>query len=337
MSRVARPQAPADSPAEPASATGSAPDVFDFARSVALGLSDTPRWVPVRFLYDAHGSALFDQITMLPEYYPTRTEAAILERHAAAIRDRTGPLTLIELGAGSAIKTDVLLSAYAAAAAERVTYVPVDVSATALRAARNRIVEKHAGVRVKPVVGLYEDAFPLLERCSPSMLIFLGSTIGNFAHAESYAFWGDLERHVPAGDFFLLGVDLVKDETVLEAAYNDAAGVTAQFTLNLFHRMNRELGAGLDVDHIRHVARYNKEWQRIEVFAEFTTDQTVAIEPLGRAIEIQAGEKVLVEISRKFVIEPLRQFVACFGFGVQAVFTDERDWFAVLLLQRRKA
>lgn len=335
MSRVTHRQPRPDSAQEFAPAMPSSAEVLDFARSVALGLSDTPRWVPVRFLYDAHGSALFDEITRLPEYYPTRTEAAILERHARHIQQDTGPVTLIELGAGSAIKTDPLLSAYEQAAYGGVTYVPVDVSATALRAAGKRIVRKHAGVRVKPVVGRYEDSFPLLRQYSPAMVMFLGSTIGNFAHAESYAFWGELERHVPVGDYFLLGVDLVKDVAVLEAAYNDAAGVTAEFTKNLFHRMNRELAAGLDVDQIRHVARYNKEWQRIEIFAEFVADQTVWIGPLERAIAIQAGEKVLVEISRKFVVEHLQQFVACFGFGVRAVYTDDHEWFAVLLLQKQ--
>lgn len=308
--------------------------VREFARAVTLGLSDTPRWVPVRFLYDAAGSALFDEITHLPEYYPTRTETEILATYAADIARMTGPVTLVELGAGSAVKTDRLLAAYAADGLE-VAYVPVDVSATALHQAKKRIARDYPTVRFGGVVGTYEDAFPLIAGHSPAMLVFLGSTIGNFAHAESYVFWDEVAAAIPADDHFLLGVDLVKDGSVLEAAYNDSAGVTAKFTKNLFERMNRELGSRIDTDRIRHVARYNEEWQRIEIFAEFLEAQDIYVEPLDRTIPIEEGEKILVEISRKFVLEHLERFVACFDFSVERVFTDERQWFAVLLLRKR--
>lgn len=311
-----------------------ASDVREFARDVALGLSDTPRWVPVRYLYDAAGSALFEEITELPEYYPTRTEAEILSTHAPAIARATGPVTLVELGAGSAVKTDHLLGAYGEGGLD-VRYVPVDVSATALHLAKKRIARDYPTVRFEGVVGTYEDAFPLIVERSPAMLVFLGSTIGNFAHAESYLFWDEVSAAIPTGDYFLLGVDLVKDVAVMEAAYNDSAGVTAQFTKNLFERMNRELGSNIDTDRIRHVARYNEEWQRIEIFAEFLQAQDIYIGPLGRTIPVEEGEKILVEISRKFVLEHLIQFAACFDFGVERVFTDERQWFAVLLLRRR--
>ena len=310
-------------------------DVLDFARSVALGLSDTPRWIPVRFLYDAAGSALFDEITALPEYYPTRTEAAILAEHSSDIHEATGAVTLIELGAGSAVKTSHLFAAYTAGG-EQVTYVPVDVSGTALQTAKKRIAREHPLVRFNGVVGTYDDAFPLLAEHSPAMVMFLGSSIGNFAHAESYAFWHELSASLPTGDYFLLGVDLVKDKQVLEAAYNDSAGVTARFTRNLFERMNRELGSGIDIDRIRHVARYNDEWQRIEIFAEFLETQEIYIELLDRSITIEKGEKILVEISRKFVLENLTQFAACFDFAVERVYTDQRKWFAVLLMRREE-
>jgi L-histidine N-alpha-methyltransferase len=324
----------------PLSGTGHEPadvphreDVLDFARSVALGLSDTPRWIPVRFLYDAAGSALFEEITEQPEYYPTRTEAAILAEHSADICEATGAVTLVELGAGSAVKTSHLFAAYTARG-NPVTYVPVDVSGTALQAAKKRIATEHPLVRFEGVVGTYDDAFPLLAEHSPAMVMFLGSSVGNFAHAESYAFWEDLSASLPAGDYFLLGVDLVKDKHVLEAAYNDSAGVTAQFTVNLFERMNRELGSGIDIGQIRHVAHYNDEWQRIEIFAEFLETQEIYIEPLDRSISIKKGEKILVEISRKFVLENLTQFAACFDFTVERVYTDPGEWFAVLLMKK---
>lgn len=306
---------------------------LDFAEAVALGLSDTPRWLPSRFLYDAAGSELFEQICAQPEYYPTRTEAGILEAAAPAIRAKTGPVTLIELGSGSSVKTDLLLAAYSDGN-QAVRYVPVDVSASILRLAADRIEDLFPAVNVAGVHGEYETAFPLLAEFAPSLLLFLGSTVGNLNHAESVAFWRRVASAMPAGSWMLLGVDLVKDPAVLEAAYNDAAGITAAFTKNLFARMNRELDAGLDLDAIAHEAAWNPDWQRIEIGARFLTAQDVHVGPLGRTFRMEAGELVMTEISRKFVLPRLADYLRCFGFSVAHVATDPDAWFAVLLLQR---
>jgi L-histidine N-alpha-methyltransferase len=314
---------------------GSPPSPLEFAREVAAGLSDVPRWLPSRFLYDARGSALFDQICELPEYYPTRTESAILAAHADAVAEITGPVTLLELGSGSAVKTDHLLRAYAART-RSVAYVSVDVSEAALAAAAGRIIAQHPAVSVTGVVGRYEEACRLFPRYSPCVVLFLGSTIGNLNHAESLAFWERVARHLAPGDFFLLGVDLVKDPVVLERAYNDAAGVSAAFTKNVFRRMNVELDAGLDLDAIEHVARYDPAWERIEISARFRETQTVRIAPLATTIDIAAGEMVMTEVSRKFEVERLKQYLACFGLVTRAVYTDPRRWFGVLLLQREE-
>ncbi|NIM49496.1 MAG: L-histidine N(alpha)-methyltransferase [Gemmatimonadales bacterium] len=305
----------------------------EFARAAAIGLTDTPRWLPCRYLYDAEGSALFDKITEQPEYYPTRTEAAILERAATEIRGATGPVTLIELGSGSSIKTSYLLSAYTGANGT-VSYVPVDVSHAALRSAGERIAEEHPQVDVVGIHGRYEDAFPLLRQHSPCMVLFLGSTVGNFNHVESLVFWQRLARHLPRDDYVLLGVDLVKDKSVLEKAYNDAAGVTRAFTKNLLARMNRELGSGIDLDQVEHVALYSEAWQRVEVYVRFRTAQTVHIKPLATTVEIGAGERVMTEISRKFVLDDVTKYLSHFGLHVRRVYTDDRHWFGVLLLQR---
>ena len=307
--------------------------MLEFARAAAVGLTDTPRWLPCQYLYDAQGSVLFEQITRQPEYYPTRTEARILERHAADIRDTTGRVTLIELGSGSSVKTSHVLSAYAEAFGA-VTYVPVDVSAAALEQAQARISRLHPTVRVDGVVGPYDQAFARFRSHSPAMVLFLGSTIGNFNNNESLAFWRQVSRELAPGDFFLLGADLVKDVSVLEAAYNDAAGITAAFTSNLFARMNRELGAGIDLDNVEHVARYNEDWQRIEIFTRFTKAQTVLIEPLDLSVEIGAGEMVMIEISRKFVLRELTAYLATFGLVARHVFTDKRGWFGLVLLHK---
>ncbi|MGD2136061.1 MAG: L-histidine N(alpha)-methyltransferase [Gemmatimonadales bacterium] len=303
------------------------------AHAVAVGLSDTPRWLPSRYLYDARGSALFEEITKQPEYYLTRTEAGILEHAVPEIAAATGAVSLIELGSGYSIKTSHLLNAYTAAHG-RVTYVPVDVSQAALAAAQARIAEFHPAVVVAPIVGRYEEAFPLLRRHAPAVVAFLGSTIGNFNHGESLTFWRQVTNAMETGDHFLLGVDLVKEPAVLEAAYNDAAGVTPAFTKNLFARLNRELDAGIGLDAIEHVARYNEEWQRIEISGRFRTAQAVHVRPLGLTIEVGAGERVMTEISRKFVVHDLMRYLACYGLDTAHVWTDEREWFAVLLLRK---
>jgi len=310
--------------------------VREFAEAVALGLSDTPRWIPSRYLYDATGSQLFEQICDQPEYYPTRTEAAILAREAARFRELTGPVTLVELGSGSSVKTDHLLAAYTADG-DTVQYVPVDVSASILRLAAERIEETFPSVNVEGLHAEYEHAFPLLASYAPVMLLFLGSTIGNLNHAESLAFWRRVSAALPVGGWVLLGVDLVKDPAVLEAAYNDASGITASFTTNLFARMNRELGAGLDLAAIRHEARWVPGWQRVEIGARFLADQELTVAPLGRRFAIAADELVMTEISRKFVLPHLREYLICFDLETVHVATDRDAWFAVLLLRKGAA
>lgn len=286
------------------------------------GLTSSPPWLHNRYLYDAEGSRLFDAICETPEYYPTRTEDAILARHADAIRRATGPVTLIELGAGSAVKTDRLLTAYARDGAEAL-YVPVDVSRAALENARASIVARHPTVTVTAIVGTYEEAFPLFSRFSPSMVLFLGSTIGNLNQKEWDVFWDHVGRALVVGDYFLLGVDLVKDKATLDAAYNDAAGVTEAFTKNLFARINRELGAQVDLAQIRHTAEYVPERERVEIFVEFLSDQSVYLSPLNRTVEVPAGTRVMTEISRKFRLDRVRERLAELGFATRQVFTDE--------------
>lgn len=307
---------------------------LDFARSVVAGLVQRPRRLECRFLYDAKGSELFEEICAQPEYYQTRTEAALLERHAADIAQHTGPVTLVELGSGSSVKTDLLLSAYAERA-EGVTYVPIDVSFAALKEAIGRLGLKRPEVQVVGVHGTYEDAFPLLASASPNLVVFLGSTIGNFSQPEAEEFWGQLGEHLGPGDHVLLGVDLVKEPSVLEAAYNDEAGVTAAFTNNLFARMNRELDSGLDLDTITHEAHWNAGAEQVEIHARFKGAQTLRVSPLDTEVPIAADERVLVEISRKFRLDTLEPQLAGYGFALQHCFTDPRGWFGLLMLRRR--
>jgi len=306
---------------------------LELARSVAKGLARRPRRLEYRFLYDARGSALFDEITEQPEYYLTRTEASILRRFSHEIRAETGPVTLLELGSGSSDKTHHLIEAYLARDEEQ-CYVPVDVSEAALRQAAAEVDRRHAGVQVVSVHGTYEMALRLLGRASPVLAVFLGSSIGNFSEAEEERFWKTVSRELPEGSFFLLGVDLVKDPELLNAAYNDAAGVTAAFTRNLFERMNRELGSDLDTTAIRHQARYVPERHQVEIHACFEKAQTLAVSPLRRRFRIAAGEQVLLEVSRKYQLPPMTDRLAGHGLTVRRVFTDDRGFFALLLLRR---
>jgi len=307
--------------------------VLDFAQAVAEGLAAQHKSVPCRYLYDARGSALFEAICAQPEYYLTRTEEAILRRHVGSIAATTGPVRLVELGSGTSVKTQHLLRGYLEqGVAPR--YVSVDVSVAALAMAEQRLAEALPQVEMTGVEATYEQAFPMLRELSPVMAIFLGSTIGNFDAAAAAAFWQQTADHLRPGDYFLLGVDLVKDAGLLEAAYNDAAGVTAAFTRNLFARMNRELDARIDLAAVEHVATYNTAASQIEIAARFVERQTIEIAPLGVGYEIAAGEEIRTEVSRKFRIAELTRRLASFGLETLNVFTDDRRWFALLLLQR---
>jgi L-histidine N-alpha-methyltransferase len=216
-----------------------------------------------------------------------------------------------------------------------VRYVPVDVSETAIQAAARGIRGKHPSVEISGIVGTYERAFPLFGKYSPSMVIFLGSTIGNFGPLESEQFWRQVERNLFPGDFFLLGVDLVKGTETLEAAYNDSQGITADFMKNIFVRMNRELGSGIDVEKIEHIAEYNEEARQVQIFTRFETAQEIFVEPLDLSFNVEAGESLLLEVSRKYVLEDLITYMSEFGLETREVFTDDEKRFADLLLQKR--
>lgn len=312
--------------------TGTDP-ILDFARSAAAGLSTLPRRLDYSFLYDARGSALFDRITSQPEYYLTRTETAILAAHAHHIREITGPVSLMELGSGNSMKTDYLLRAWLSMG-RPVNYFPVDVSISALRRACRAISRSCCDVRVIGVNADYFEALPLVRDVSPVMVLFLGSSIGNFEQKEMDVFFSDLSAALSPNDFFLLGIDLVKEPSLIEAAYNDAAGITAEFTRNLFARMNRELQSGIDLSVVEHAAGFNPAGDQVEIFARFARKQTIRVTPLGRRFAINEGEMIQTEICRKFRLEEFIHYTGKFGLTVAGVFSDDRKWFALLLLRR---
>jgi iron(II)-dependent oxidoreductase len=304
-----------------------------FAQSIVRGLDDAPRWLSCRYLYDAAGSELFERITEQPEYYLTRVETQLLTTHAGEITRLAGPSALVELGAGSARKTRLLLRAWAAHG--RARYVPVDICPDVLDSTAAALGAELPDVTVEPLCATYEQALPRLAALSPLTLCFLGSSLGNLNPGEQDELVAALADALGAGDHVLFGLDLVKDPAALEAAYNDAAGVTASFTRNLFVRMNRELGTALDLDTIEHVAWYDRVRDRIAIHARFTRPTTIALAEHGRRFHLAAGELVLTEISTKFRVPVIAALAARHGFDVVRTFGGDAAGYALMLFRRR--
>ncbi len=306
-------------------------DLVDTMRAdVRRGLTATPKQLPPKYFYDARGSALFEDITRLPEYYPTRTERAILEASAAKIAALSGADTLVELGSGSSEKTRLLLDALAAAGHLR-RYVPVDVSAAALSGAMDALASSYPDLQLHGVVADFERHLEDLPTGGLRMVAFLGSTIGNLQPAERHDFLTGVRTGLTPGDTLLLGTDLVKDVARLVAAYDDAAGVTAEFNLNVLHVLNRELGADFDPDCYAHVARWNAEKERIEMWLRARAAQRVTIAALDLVVSFDDGEEMRTETSAKFRPDGIRAELEAAGLHLVGSWTDPDDDFALTL------
>jgi dimethylhistidine N-methyltransferase len=307
------------------------------ADDVRRGLAATPKSLPPYLFYDAEGSALYEQITDLPEYYLTRAEREIFEMRASDIVARVGPesggrLRVVELGAGSASKTEVLLRAVVRQQG-RCAYVPIDVSGAAIRAAQRRLRVAVPEVTVNPLVMKHEQALLALREApaAPSLGLFIGSSVGNFEDEEASALLRGLRDALGAGTRLLLGTDLRKSPDVLLQAYDDAAGVTAAFNRNLLSRINRELGGRFDLDRFRHVARWNDGASRIEMHLESTARQEVVIDGLGLCVRFEAGETIHTESSIKYDLPRVERLLGAGGFSIEATFYDAARRFALHL------
>jgi dimethylhistidine N-methyltransferase len=300
------------------------------ADDVSLGLTRTPKLLPPKLFYDAVGSALFEEISRLPEYYLTRTELGILRERAAEIaRHTTAGASIIELGSGSSAKTRVLLDAFSGRSMQ-LAYYPVDISPTALHEARQTLRREMPAVRVAPIIAdLAGDLNFLREIPGPRLVLYIGSSIGNMEREEASGFLRRLHSHLDAGDALLLGTDLVKDRETLLDAYNDSAGVTARFNLNLLARINRELGGHFDLQAFRHVAIWNGRKSRIEMYLESLREQEVAIDMLGMRIPFARGERIHTENSHKYNVGGARGMLREAGFTQVTTWCDEKKWFAV--------
>ncbi len=301
----------------------------EWADEVREGLSSRPRRLPTRLLYDDRGSALFEAITRLPEYYLTRTELGIFRRYGDAIAERAGrAASVIELGAGTGAKTRIILAALSRRHGP-LAYYPIDVSATALAAARSLA---GPAIAVHPLLGRHEprlaDAAALR---GPKLALFIGSSIGNYDPPQAVALLARVRAALAPGEGLLLGADLRKSPRLLVPAYDDAARVTAAFNKNLLLRLNRELGADFDLDAFRHVALWNGGASRIEMHLESLRAQLVRIEGLGLALPFARGERLHTENSYKLSLPAQKHLLRSAGFEPETCWLDRKGWFAVHL------
>lgn len=307
----------------------------DFRR----GMSERPRSIPPKHFYDAVGSQLFDEICELPEYYLTRAERRLLELHSAAIARRCSARELVEIGAGMARKTGLLLDALSSNGSP--IYVPFDISQDAIEQAVPSLMEAIPSLHVRGVIGDFTQDMRVFARKrqahrarEPRLFALLGSTIGNLDETEAPALLRTISEVMDDGDAFLLGTDLVKDARVLHDAYNDAAGVTARFNQNVLTVVNRELSADFDVPTWRHEARYEAERARIEMHLITSKPQTVNVAALGMRVDFEAGESILTEISRKFTRDTVEATLHAGGMNLDAWYTDGA--FALALAKPRR-
>ncbi|OUC96168.1 L-histidine N(alpha)-methyltransferase [Streptomyces swartbergensis] len=294
---------------------------------VHRGLTGRPKTLPPKWFYDAHGSDLFEKITELPEYYPTRAEREILVARSGEIAEATRARTLVELGSGSSEKTRHLLDALTGLH----TYVPVDVSESALTQAGQALADERPGLDVHALIADFTAELTLPDTPGPRLVAFLGGTIGNLLPAERAAFLASVRALLAPGDALLLGTDLVKDEEVLVRAYDDAAGVTAAFNKNVLTVINRELGADFEPAAFDHVALWDAEHEWIEMRLRSRTAQTVKVPALGLAVDFAAGEELRTEVSAKFRQEGVRTELSAAGLDLAHWWTDEAGRFALSL------
>lgn len=299
-------------------------------RDAREGLLSTPRRIPSKWIYDQRGSELFDQITRLPEYYLTRCERSILERESATIAALTGANTLIELGSGTSEKTRLLIDALTAAGTLE-CFAPFDVHEATLRSSGKQLAAWYPGLTVHGIAGDFEQHLYDLPGFDHRLAAFLGSTIGNLDPQQRGALFGQLAAALGTGGHFLLGVDLVKDIEVMEAAYNDSAGISAEFNRNILSVLNHKLDADFEPGRFRHVAFFNPGQEWMEMWLEAEQAQVVTIAGLEEEIKFEEGERVHTEISAKFWRQGIEAELSTAGFQPIRWFTDAQGYFALSL------
>lgn len=308
----------------------------DDGKDVINGLKSEPKTLSPRYFYDAKGSQLFEQICQLREYYPTRTEASILKQYAPEISTITGKVELIELGSGSSTKTRYLLDAYQALNYP-LTYIPIDVSGSILKESANSLLQEYPNLTIKGKVGTYYQCLTNIHATDkqPKMILFLGSSIGNFNQQQCDRFIDLVTSSIHTGDYFLLGIDLQKPKDILEAAYNDSQGITAAFNLNMLQHLNEKFQGNFALNLFKHQAIYNSIEHQIEMYLISQKAHTATLQALDLTVNFAKEETIRTEISRKFDITKMSQYLASKGLTLSRSFTDRQNWFGLLLFQKK--
>ena len=309
---------------------------YDDGQDVIQGLTKNQKTLPARYFYDAKGSQLFEDICELPEYYPTRTEASILEQYATEIAQKTGHCELVELGSGSSTKTRLLLDAYQNNQ-DPIHYLPIDVSRSILEESSKKLLQDYPSLKIRGQVGTYIQALNNLPLSifSKKMIFFLGSSLGNFTPQQCDRFFAQIKQVLNPGDYFLLGIDLQKPVDILEAAYNDSQGVTAEFNLNMLSHLNWRFGGNFDLSLFEHEAIYNRSENQIEMHLHCQKNHSVSLEKLDLMVEFKAGESILTEISRKFSLQQMKEYLAKMGLNHLQSWSDVQQWFGLVLWQHQ--
>lgn len=305
--------------------------VADIAEDVRNGLLQNPRSLPPKYFYDEYGARLFERICDTPEYYPTRTEDQLLQKYAEEIIEVSLPRVITELGAGSSRKTRRLFDA-CEQLKHQCSYAPFDVCEPMLIQSASELENEYNWLTTTPLLGDYHAGLANLPiENTLKLFVFLGSTIGNFEEEEMMAFISDLRQQMHTGDFLLLGADRVKDKSVLDAAYNDAEGITEAFNLNVLRVLNRETGSNFETEAFQHQASFNTDKNQIEMHLLALRDQEIDFKKLQLSTQIMAGERILTEISRKFEKKDIESCLQQHGFEISRHFEADDDWFSLVL------
>jgi L-histidine N-alpha-methyltransferase len=317
----------------------SAQDSFELLRNdVQAGLYEAPRSLPAKYFYDDEGSRLFDAICKTQDYYPTRTESALLNKHAGQIIDVVKPKTCVELGAGTSVKTEILLfKLLSQSGTDDFTYISIDVCDGVLLESAQRLLSKFNNLRIESIVGEYIPAVQAVQKpTGPALFVFIGSSIGNFTEQESIELLSKVTSKMGLNDYFLLGIDRVKDIDVLERAYDDNQGITAEFNLNVLQVLNNKLQANFDLDKFSHLAIYNEQLQQIEMYLVSKEAQDIRFASLQKTISLQIGEKILTEISRKYTKVSIRGLLEKSGLKEVMHFEPANGYFSLVLARRQQ-
>ena len=294
------------------------------------GLIAAQKHLPCKFFYDEAGSKLFEQITRLEEYYPSRTEKSILKRHAGELMRGAEGASLVEIGSGDCSKISILLQALPRETLNTLTYVPVDVSLSAMYESRCNLQERFGAIDVSGIVADFMRQIHLVSQYENRVFCFFGSTIGNLDRRDAVRFVAKLGKLIRTGERLLLGLDMVKDKAVLERAYNDEKDVTARFNKNILNVANKIIGTDFEPEYFRHHAFFDEEKQRIEMHLVATRDMTVKSQLFEGGLEIRNGETIHTENSHKFTTDHIDEFASNSGLSVRAAYTDSNRWFTLV-------